>query len=517
MGLLSNYCGLGGSGKAQHFIDSLCEKHDAQYGELQDKGHNPYNHWNDADQEFLDALHDYSYKDASVKEIFIKIIAENYFQQKKNLLSLMGIESLSNLPDSEEDYSDSEEEEMAITMRRGHKRHQPHHANSDPIEHEGNIGTEVNTQQGAPVEGGEEQVNKIGHIWRRFPNEQTAALKWVMTVFGNNVTNYTTNKTPFDAASRTTTTALNTTGGGAWSNTANNTLLTTQYSNGIDLAIPQLTQLRMTSPYNIIKKIQGNDIASSFPSSQPNWLAYFDSMYQYYHCLETEWSIDIYLGTPLASTNVNCNNFQNYGVYIFWKYTSQDDPPTSWQIKGGVSKYGIAHSTTTTNQAAGQPDSMTTTALTASADDTIRCTPDDYFRMGGWHHKHVQINTTHPTRIPIKGKYNYGQCKMDIKTLLPTDAAGAQSIPTAEGWQLTGATPAFPELLSIILVQDNATVDANQNVKVPISMRFETEQLIQFRDLKANYKFPTPAISNNFELTTMATNEAFFWRGAAYT
>ena len=55
-GLLSNYCGLGGSGPVQHKIDALCKKHDEMYDDMLKEGRNPYLHFNEADQWMVDEL-----------------------------------------------------------------------------------------------------------------------------------------------------------------------------------------------------------------------------------------------------------------------------------------------------------------------------------------------------------------------------------------------------------------------------------------------------------------------------
>ena len=108
---------------------------------------------------------------------------------------------------------------------------------------------------------------------------------------------------------------------------------------------------------------------------------------------------------------------------------------------------------------------------------------------------------------------------MDVKTLMPVDAAGAQSIPTAEGMTLSRSTPQFPEVLSIIVCYDYATTQfpsAATSVKVPFSMQFDTNKLINWADLRANFKFPTPNCSS-ISGSNMMTDEQYFWRGAAYS
>jgi hypothetical protein len=222
--------------------------------------------------------------------------------------------------------------------------------------------------------------------------------------------------------------------------------------------------------------------------------------------LETEWEVRFNFGTPNNHTN-NSANYQNLGLYIFWKYTNQDEPPTTYPITANTianaSSIGVLNSA----------ESIGIQKLTGGAGN-YNLTPDDYFRMDGWHHKHVTFNTTHPTIATLEGKYKYGHCQMDIKTIQPLDAHGGDT--TAEGWTTTQATPAFPEILSIIVVQDNAMYSGTGQY-VPTGMRLETEQLIQFKDLRAAYKFPTPAQSQGGVANTLNTDAAFFWRGAAYS
>lgn len=385
------------------------------------------------------------------------------------------------------------------------------HHGGDPIA--ANHGSEGHNMGRAPEEGGEQQVTKPHHIWRRFPNTQTAALKWVMTLFAAGVTDYTGYKIPYDRQDYTTATSLSTTGGGAWGVTAKNELAgASLFANATELWTPQLFQLRMTTPYNILKNAFNNGVAAS-NHAEPTWLSYFDQMYQYYHTLETEWELNFHFGVPISADNTAVANYQHLGIYIFWKYTEQDDPPVSWSNKVGA-VLGDARSTAYTENAAPTPDQSTTIALT-DAGTVLPCNADDYFRMGGWNHKYVSFDTITQVKTKIKGLYKYGQCKMDIKTIQASDTHGGDT--TAEGWSLTNSTPAFPELLSVIVCWDNATYNTNA-IKVPMSVRFETEQLVQFKDLKANYKFPTPELNNPLDTSGISfTTEYNFMRGAVNT
>lgn len=57
MGVLSNYCGLGGAGEVQDEVDQICKEHDEDYEALRKKGINPYINFNNADRAMIDKLH----------------------------------------------------------------------------------------------------------------------------------------------------------------------------------------------------------------------------------------------------------------------------------------------------------------------------------------------------------------------------------------------------------------------------------------------------------------------------
>ena len=136
--------------------------------------------------------------------------------------------------------------------------------------------------------------------------------------------------------------------------------------------------------------------------------------------------------------------------------------------------------------------------------------------MNCWKSKEVTFSTTHPTSVKLGGSYKLGQCKMDIKTLLPTDDAGPQAIPTAEGMTLSRSTPAFPEILSIIIVNDAGTTPI-EGVKVPFSMSFDTSHQVDWCNLRANFKFPNPQSGSANASNTQYSDEQWFRRGAAYS
>lgn len=97
MGLFSNYCGFGGSGRVQHPVDALCKKHDEEYGILQKHNVNPYLSWNAADTNFLKGLSQLK-ENGGVRATLVKKFAQNLFQFKKELAPEADI-SLSDLQD----------------------------------------------------------------------------------------------------------------------------------------------------------------------------------------------------------------------------------------------------------------------------------------------------------------------------------------------------------------------------------------------------------------------------------
>lgn len=275
--------------------------------------------------------------------------------------------------------SNSHGQEQEMTKR---------HHGGDPIA--ASHGHEAHNMGNAPEEGGEQQVTVPQHIWRRFPNTQTAALKWVETIFASENADLGSAKVPFDRQDVTTATALNVGGGGAWTGTAKNTLAgnTSLFASAINLDVPQLFQLRMTSPYNILKT-QYSNTAGGY--GVPTWLGYFDSMYQYYHVMETEWELTMHFGTPITATDTPALNWQHLGIWVLWKYTNQDDPPVSWTNKPAAGAV-IAFQGAFTNNVPPTPDQASATLVTDSG-TTSYLTVDDYDRMGGWNKKYVSFDT----------------------------------------------------------------------------------------------------------------------------
>ncbi|KAF0714686.1 Aste57867_3750 [Aphanomyces stellatus] len=350
---------------------------------------------------------------------------------------------------------------------------------------------------GAPAEGGEEQQSPITHVWTRYPNTETAKLKWVGTHYlWDSALGART--IPFGNQQEQVATSLGIGGGGAVTDQTTKNLLNNFYTNASDFQLAKLLQLRMTCPYNILKSSGTTSGLNSFlGASVPNWITKFDTVYQYYHVMECDWKITINFGVPLASAGTPATNFQEMGIYVFWRYMCQDDPPTQYHYNTAV----LATQGTATEN------------ITV-ANNTFNLTSDDYLEMGGWHHQRIGFSTTHASSCHISGKYKFGQSKMDIKTITPSDAHNADT--TAEGWAQTGSTVAFPENLSVIIVADQAVCGQKDgsNTKIPASVHYETNHLIQFKDLRSNYKFPTPACCSGN--TTQATQEIYFKKGAAY-
>lgn len=367
------------------------------------------------------------------------------------------------------------------------------------------------------IEGAETQVGSPHDVWTRFPNHQWARLGWWYTNFISDVAGTVSDqrKNAFDDPNWETTTTLLTTGGGVrYSPTGDDILgvdgIATTVPSGHDFKNPMMFQLRMTSPYNILKTYAGTGLAGGgIGNSQPAWLEMFEGKYQFYHVNECDWRVDFNFGTPWTITGgptyTAPKNVQDIGFYIFWKYTSNDVPPLSFPMSNS-------------NYANGGTPNAEGTKLTGKnvldgGSFTQPCTPDDYFRMKGFHSKHVSLNTTHPTHVTISGTYKFGQCKMDIKQ---QDHAPGSTVLQTEGWLATGSTYLFPEDLTIIIVQDNASM-AQPGMRTPVGYRMNTEMLTEFRDLRSAFKFPTPANAFINSATTVNTEASFFNKGAAYT
>lgn len=306
------------------------------------------------------------------------------------------------------------------------------------MDEEGQVGNVADAEGAAP--GLETGMDKLGPIWHRFPNTQAARLRWIYTQLlggtsGQNLI-FAPSGSAYDQQAKRDVGSVN-------------TYITAQQT--IDAATPtfncqtpKLIQFRMTSPYSIVK----SDTAQT-NLSQPQWLGFFDSKYQYYHTVKAEWQLTFSIG--LNNVDVTAAQ-QFYGFYVYWKYTSYDDPPTQFTVDN--------------------------TGKTTYIGTTLDLSPDDYDRMGGWNKIWIQAKNTKIVRRVITGHYVTGDCKMDVKML--TDGAHSATS-TAEGWTSTGSTTAFPENLSVILVQDNAMTVTGATVELGI--RAEIDYTIQFRDL----------------------------------
>lgn len=368
------------------------------------------------------------------------------------------------------------------------------------------------------IEGAETQVGSPHDVWTRFPNHQWARLGWWYTNFISDVAGTITDqrKNAFDDPNWETTTNLLTTPGGVRITPTGDDILgvdgiATTVPSGHDFKNPMMFQLRMTSPYNILKTYAGAGLAGNgIGNSQPAWLEMFEGKYQFYHVNECDWRVDLNFGTPwtitAGPTYTAPTHVKDIGFYIFWKYTSNDIPPLSYPMSNSNYANG------------GVPNAEGTKLTGKNVLDggafTQPCTPDDYFRMKGFHSKHVSLSTSHPTHVTISGTYKFGQCKMDIKQQ-DHSALGGTALQT-EGWIQTGSTYLFPEDLTIIIVQDNASM-AQPGMRTPVGYRMNTEMLTEFRDLRSAFKFPTPANAFINSATTVNTEASFFNKGAAYT
>lgn len=529
MGLFSNFCGPGGSGIPRHVTDYLCQIHDnsEEYKHILWA----YTHFNGADEEFLKGLADVIPE--STEEGIVKWGAENYFNLKKKFFPSDMTRSTPRMAPGKRQSTSTDEEwrDGGTKLTTNSMRHKQ---NAGYRDWEGNLlpdyvsslrqslqntpdTTQAIMSDDAPkgIEGAETQLSAVHDVWKRFPNSQWTKLGWWYTNYVADQINPTTamqTRDAFDNPDAVTTTDLLTTGGGALVTTSGAHQLGVTGIGGVnasghDFKKPLLLQLRMTSPYNILKTYSASGLTNNnvVGNSQPAWLEMFEGKYQFYHVSECDWRVDFNFGTPFNVTS-NFTNAHDIGYYIFWKYTSNDVPPTSYNISNSNFANGGTPDT------AGIKIAGKTVLTTGSY--TQFCTPDDYFRMKGFNSKHVSLSSTHPTHVTIAGKYKFGQCKMDIKQQDHT-ALGGTALQT-EGWIQTGSTYLFPEDLTIIIVQDNA-MNALTGIITPMGYRMNTEQLTEFRDLRSAFKFPTPANAYINAGTNINTEATFFNKGAAYT
>ena len=526
MGLFSNYCGPGGKGIPRHVTDTLCKLHD----ESEEYKHIlwAYSHFNGADEDFLKALGDVIPE--NTEERLVKWGAETYFNLKKRFFpDGMGGTPTMNRGKRKSDTTDEEYRRSGVQPPAKDRAMLQHglyvdHNGDEIVNYTSSLrqslenspdSTQAIMADDVPkgIEGAESQLSKVHDVWTRFPNSQWAKLSWYYTNFVSDQISTTAQQTRdgFDDPSAIFATDLATTGGGArvpasGAHDMGVTGIGGVNQTGHDFKNPLMFQLRMTTPYNIMKTYAATGLAQTpVGLSQPAWLEMFEGKYQFYHVAETDWRMDFNFGIPWNNVS-NFTNSHMVGFYIFWKYTSNDTPPLTFP----VSTAQIAH--TGAVDAAGNRITGIN-PLTGGA-FTQQCTPDDYFRMKGFHSKHVSLDNTRPTHVTISGKYKFGQCKMDIKQQ-DHSTLGGTALQT-EGWIQTGSTYLFPEDLTVIIVQDNA-MQSLAGVQTPVGYRLNTEMLTEFRDLRSGFKFPTPANAFINNATTLNTEAAFFNKGAAYT
>lgn len=535
MGLFSNYCGPGGRGIPRHVTDTLCKLHD----ESEEYKHIlwAYSHFNGADEDFLKALGDVIPQ--STEERLVKWGAETYFNLKKKFFpsGMVGRSPSMRWAGKRRSTTTNEElVEAGLAPDAKMRALMPPSYDADYADYdwddsdndsmpsfENSPGGEtmaMTTRGGddAPlgIEGAETQIDKPHDVWTRFPNHQFAKLGWWYTNFITDVAGSVAQqgKDAFDNPDVETTTDLFTTGGGVRNPTTGaSTLGVTGWAgytpSGHDFKNPMMFQLRMTTPYNILKTYAGQGLVGNATGhSQPNWLEMFEGKYQFYHVNECDWRVDFNFGTPwiAGSPAVNFPNAWDMGYYIFWKYTSNDVPPLTFPMSNNQISY--------TGAVDAEGNRVTGVNPMTGGSFTQKCTPDDYFRMKGFHSKHVSLNAIGPTHVTIAGKYKFGQCKMDIKQQ-DHSTLGGTALQT-EGWIQTGSTYLFPEDLTIIIVADNA-MNSVGGIFTPVGYRMNTEMLTEFRDLRSAFKFPTPANSFINTANTVNTESVFFNKGAAYT
>lgn len=532
MGLFSNYCGPGGKGVPRHVTDTLCKLHD----ESEEYKHIvwAYSHFNGADKDFLRELG--KVIPQSTEEGLVKWGAETYFRVKQRFFpdGTMG-RTPHMRPASKRSSSTTHEELVQARLAPDAKTRalMPLGYEEDPENWDlptsftnspsgGDMalqrtGGSDDTPMG--VEGTEAQLDPVRDVWTRFPNHQWTKLGWWYTNFISDIAGSVSQqrRDAFDNPDAETTTDLLTTGGGVRIPMGGVTQLgatgfASYTPSGHDYKNPVMFQLRMTSPYNIMKTFTGLGLAGNqVGNSQPAWLEMFEGKYQFYHVSECDWRLDFNFGTPFiggGSTPANFFNQHDMGYYIFWKYTSNDTPPLSYPISNNQ----IAH--VDAPLAGSDGNRIINVAPLTTGSFTQQMTPDDYFRMKGFHSKHVSLNSIGPTHVSIAGKYKFGQCKMDIKQQ-DHSALGGTALQT-EGWIQTGSTYLFPEDLTVIIVQDNA-MNSIGGIFTPVGFRMNTEMLTEFKDLRSAFKFPTPANAYINTATTLNTEAAFFNKGAAYT
>lgn len=312
----------------------------------------------------------------------------------------------------------------------------------------------------------ETSLDPIREIWTRFPNSQTAKLTWIYTQMlgvSNNNQAFQPSGSAWDQQ------LLRDIAGGANTYSAGMGSLESGGST-VDIKAPKLIKFRMTSPYSIV--------ASDYQNlSEPQWIGYFDSMYQYYHVINAQWTMRFTIpAAGVSSTMVH----PNMRFWVYWKYCNYDEPPTSFVV-----------------------DTTGKTGHTAAQ----FLTPDDYDRMGGWNKRLVVQNSTHDVMETITGTYNHGDCGMDIKMVGADGVHGGSA--SAEGWVQAKVVAPFPEFLAVIIVADNS-VNCSFAQGIAMGIRSKIDYTVQFKDLRSKYKYPTQS------QTIGSTQDVgqYFFRGA---
>lgn len=383
--------------------------------------------------------------------------------------------------------------------------------------------TTMNPKRGLDVAPEDERPHDV---WHRFPNSEWANLHFRQTYYiGNQGVLVAGAKTAIAGntsitATGTTNLASTTALTGLAYDTTKNSLGSINTAAYYDFAKPYVLSLRMTTPYSIINDL--TDTSTQGGINEPVWISHFDNKYTYYHVEECKWSIDLNFGTPQTATGgtpsgTAFTHYENMELFIFHRYTMEDDPPTKYTFNDHVMKQWerVAMSNNAiVNPAGGTTMATDTTTIVedaGAASTTNWLTSTDYRLMGGWKVEKVHWNTTHGAKKTISGSYKFGQSKMDLKTSLPSDKDGNDT--TTEGWQKVGSAAVMPENLTMIMVWNDTTHNQVGTSALECGVHIHTQHLINFKDLRANFKYPTPQLTNvNVAGATSTLSEEQYFR-----